>query len=407
MRGHTQSGRGRASSGWRRMVVLFSLAGLCEVCAYGQVTAFTPLHLPNLGIDQSQVAFWVGAITSVSAVVGLPFLPFWGALADRYGRKPLIIRSFVAAFVALALAAIAPNVWIFAVARSLQSLGLGNTGLMLATLAETAPPARVGLAFGLVNGANPVGAFLGPLVGGPVIDRLGFGTLLAADALVMAIIVALLAFGYRDAFVPASRTGSLTAMARDGVAFIVRSRRLRVLFPAYFVLFSGWMLAYIYVPLIVAGLYTGSDPGTAVGLVLGAGGVVALVATPAIGALSDRFGQWRTLLTGTVAMCVLWLLPYFARELFAFTVLWALANGIVSGVFSVSFNVLAGSTNEAQRGRVMTFGYLPANMGFVIGPAIGTVVTSTDVFLVFPTAAMLTALGLVAILYAQRQPTAV
>jgi MFS family permease len=196
-------------------------------------------------------------------------------------------------------------------------------------------------------------------------------------------------------------------MARDGVAFIVRSRRLRVLFPAYFVLFSGWMLAYIYVPLIVADLYAGTDQGTAVGLVLGAGGVVALVATPAIGALSDRFGQWRTLLSGTVVMCVLWLLPYFARELVAFTVLWALANGIVSGVFSVSFNVLAGSTSEAHRGRVMTFGYLPANMGFVIGPAIGTVVTSTDVFLVFPTAAVLTALGLVAILYAQRQPTAV
>jgi MFS family permease len=105
-------------------------------------------------------------------------------------------------------------------------------------------------------------------------------------------------------------------------------------------------------------------------------------------------------------MCVLWLLPYFTRELVAFTVLWALANGIVSGVFSVSFNVLAASTSEAQRGRVMTFGYLPANMGFVIGPAIGTVVTSTDVFLVFPTAAVLTALGLTAILYAQRQPAA-
>jgi MFS family permease len=106
-------------------------------------------------------------------------------------------------------------------------------------------------------------------------------------------------------------------------------------------------------------------------------------------------------------MCFLWLLPYFARELFAFTVLWALTNGIVSGVFSVSFNVLAASSSDAERGRVMTFGYLPANMGFVIGPAIGTVVASTDVFLVFPTAAVLTALGLVAILYAQRQPAAI
>ena len=52
----------------------------------------------------------------------------------------------------------------------------------------------------------------------------------------------------------------------------------------------------------------------------------------------------------------------------------------------------------------MTFGYLPGNMGFVIGPAIGTVVASADVFLVFPAAAALTALGLGAVVYASRQP---
>ncbi|HEV8671393.1 MAG TPA: MFS transporter [Candidatus Limnocylindria bacterium] len=388
------------------MVALFSLAGLCEVCAYGQVTAFTPLHLPEIGIEPTEVAFWVGAITSASSVVGLPFLPFWGALADRFGRKPLIIRSFVAAFVALALTAIAPNVWVFAVARGIQSLGLGNTGLMLATLAENAPRERVGLAFGLVNGANPVGAFLGPLVGGPIVDQVGFGALLASDALVMALVVALLVFGYRDGFAPGKTTRSLTAMARDGVVLIVRSRRLRVLFPAYFVLFSGWMLAYIYVPLIVARLYSGTDPATVVGVVFGAGGVTALVATPGIGALADRFGHWRTLLSGAVVMCGLWLLPYFARDLFTFTLLWALINGIVSGVFSVSFNVLAASATDAERGRVMTFGYLPANMGFVLGPAIGSVVASVDVFLVFPTATALTGLGLAAIVYAQRQPVA-
>src|SRR5438094_589964 len=133
----------RRSSGWFRMVGLFAIAGLCEVCAYGQVTAFTPLHLPDLGVASGDVAFWVGAITAISSVAGLPFLPFWGALADRYGRKPLIIRSFVSAFIALTLAAVAPNIAVFLFARAFQSLGLGNTGLMLATLAERVPAGRV------------------------------------------------------------------------------------------------------------------------------------------------------------------------------------------------------------------------------------------------------------------------
>ena len=389
------------------MLVLFGVAGFVEIVAYGQVTAFTPLYLPRLGIPESEIAFWVGAIASFSNFVGLPFLPFWGALADRYGRKPLIIRSFVTAFIALGLAVIAPNVWVFAFSRAFQSLGLGNTGLMLATLAEHAPAARTAFAFGVVNGANPLGAFVGPLIGGPIVDRFGFPTLIAADALAVAGVVALLSFGYGDGFVPRASSGSLLRMAGDGIMLIARSPRLRTLFPALFLLFAGWMLAYIYVPLVVARLYSGSDPATAIGIVLGAGGLGVFVASPAIGAIADRFGRSRTLFAGCAALAAIWLLPYFGRDLVTFTVAWAIVNGLAAGLFSVSFTLLSASTGDATRGRVMTFSYLPANMGFVIGPGIGSVIASVDVFLVFPAAAALTAIGLAAVVFAWRQPVLV
>ncbi len=397
----------RPISGWVRMTILFTIAGFFEVAAYGQITAFTPLYLPQLGVELSAVPFWVGAITSFSSVVGLPFLPFWGALADRYGRKPLIIRSFVAAFAALALTVLAPNVWVFTFARAIQSLGLGNTGLILATLAERTPPGRIAFAFGVVNGANPLGGFLGPLVGGPVMDRFGFPVLIAADAAIMTVVVVMLAFGYRDGFVPRPAGGSLLRMAGDGILLIVRSPRLRALFPALFLLFAGWMLAFIYVPLVVARLYTGADPATAVGIVLGAGGLGIFVASPVIGAIADRFGKARTLFAGCAVLAAVWSLPFFTRELLPFTIAWTVVNGLAAGLFSVSFTMLSASATDATRGRVMTFAYLPTNIGFVIGPAIGSVVASVDVFLVFPAAAVLTTLGLAAVIYAWRQPVAI
>src|SRR5437899_11597146 len=222
----------RPISGWVRMTILFTIAGFFEVAAYGQVSAFTPLCLPHLGIEAATVAFWVGAITSFSNFAGLPFLPFWGALADRNGRKPLLIRSFVAAFVALSLTALAPNVWVFALARAIQSLGLGNTGLILATIAERAPAGRVAFAFGIVNGANPMGAFVGPLVGGPLVDKFGFPVLLAADAAIMLGIVAMLAFGCRDGFLTKATGGSRLRMGSDRILLIGRSPRLRAPLPA-------------------------------------------------------------------------------------------------------------------------------------------------------------------------------
>lgn len=385
------------------MTILFAIAGFFEVVAYGQVTAFTPLYLPHLGIELAAVAFWVGAITSFSNVAGLPFLPFWGALADRYGRKPLIIRSFVVAFVALSLTAMAPNVWVFALSRALQSLGLGNTGLILATLAEHAPAGRIAFAFGIVNGANPMGAFIGPLVGGPVVDRFGFPVLMAADAAVMLGIVAMLSFGYRDGFVPKSDGGSLLRMAGDGILLIVRSPRLRTLFPALFLLFAGWMLAFIYIPLVVARLYAGPDPATAVGIVLGAGGLGVFILSPLVGAIADRYGKARTLFVGCAVLAAMWSAPFFTRDIVPFTVAWTVVNGLAAALFSVSFTLLSASATDATRGRVMTFAYLPANIGFVVGPAIGSVIASVDVFLVFPAAALLTLAGLAAVIFAWRQ----
>jgi hypothetical protein len=73
----------RAGSSWRYLLTLYTLACLIEAMFLGQMGAFTPLYLPRLGIAPQDVARWTGAIVAISSLAGLPFLPFWGALADR------------------------------------------------------------------------------------------------------------------------------------------------------------------------------------------------------------------------------------------------------------------------------------------------------------------------------------
>ncbi len=394
----------RAPSGWRRMLVLFSLASFVEVIAYGQLAAFTPLHLPRIGVRATDVPFWVAVITAGANLIGVCFLPFWGALADRYGRKPLIIRSFVATGTGLAVASLATSVWMFTLARGLTALNLGNSGLMMTTLAESAPPSRIGFAYGVLNGAGPLGALIGPLVGGPLVDRYGFAAILALDAVLLAGVVLMLVVGYRDAFLPSVEQPPLLRSALGGAALLWRSPRLRWLFPALLVTFSGWMLVFTYTPLAVARIHTGPDPATAIGLVLGAGGVVTLVASPGIGALADRLGLVRTYFAVGLVSAVAWGLPWAARDYAPFLVAWAIANGIGSGVFSLSFNLVSRSTTDASRARVMTFAYLPLNLGFVLGPVIGGAAASADPFAIFPTAIVLQTVGLAFVALALRRP---
>lgn len=388
---------------WVWLLTLFTLASLVEAIFWGQMGAFTPLFLPRLGIPARDVATWTGAIVALSAAAGIPLLQFWGALADRYARQPVIIRSFVAHLIAGMLAMLAGNVWVFILARAVMSFSLGNNGLMMTTLAERAPRERTGLTFSIFNSAAPAGSFVGPLLGGPVVDTWGFRALLGIDAAFMLLVVLGLSLGYRDIFTPRPE-GSLVRMAGDSVLIITRSPRLRTLFPALFIVFAGWMLAMTYVPLAVAALYAGDTPGTAVGVVLGAGGLTALlVIGPLMGGLADRFGAWRVLFIGTALAVLLWPLPALTRDLATFTVCWTLLNGVVSGVFALSFTVLSRSTTAATRGRVMSFSYLPVTAGSIVGPALGSLLTQGSVFAIFPGAAALTASGLFVLSIAWRQ----
>ncbi len=392
----------RLRSSWVWLLALFTFGGFIETIFYGQLTAFTPLYLPRLGIRPADVALWIGLISSMSGILGLPFLPFWGALADRYARKPIIIRSFIVELVAGLVLLLSGNIWVFILGRAITSLSLGNSGLMMATLAERAPANRQGLAFSIMNSAAPIGAFLGPLVGGPVVDHLGFPALLAIDASLLLLVVLALTFGYQDHFAGTNR-GPLLRMALDSIKIILKSRRLRAFFPAMFGLYAGWMLSLTYVPVAVGKLYQGPDLGTMVGLVLGAGGLLAMFLGPLIGSLADRLGHWQVLLAGVALAIVLWPLPALAGGLVAFGAAWALISGLTTGVFSVSFNVLASSTTPETRGRVMSFAYLPLNIGLIVGPALGSLVTRSTVFAVFPTAAVLTALGAVLLILARKK----
>jgi MFS family permease len=303
---------------------------------------------------------------------------------------------------AACLAYAARSVWVFFIARSLTGFALGNSGLMMTTLSERLPENRQGLGFSIMNSASPVGAFLGPLTGGWIVDTQGFRTLILINLVALSLVVLLLAWGYRDQY-RAQEGGRILPMAWDSLRIIGRSRRLLALFPALFLLFGGWMLAFTYIPLVISELYIGEDPGTMIGLVIGASGLTTMILGPILGALADRLGAWRVLFCGALISSILWPLPLLTTTLLPFAILWSILNGVVSAVFALSFSVLSASAAPRVRGRVMSFAYMPVNIGFMIGAAVGTRITQASLFNIFPAAALFTALGLIALFFAYRQ----
>ncbi|MCH7663731.1 MAG: MFS transporter [Chloroflexi bacterium] len=392
------------SSSWKRILTIFTFASLVETIFYSQLIAFTPLYLGVLGVKTpAEVAVLVGWFTAVANGIGIPFLPFWGALADRYARKPMIVRTFLILLLSGILGLATRSLWVFFLARAITSFALGNSGIMLTTLSERVPENRIGLAFSIMNSAAPLGAFLGPLIGGPIVDTYGLPTMLAVDSLVLIVVVLALVYGYHDEYEGRDQ-GPLLRMTIAALETVWRSLRLRTLFPALFLLFGGWMLAFTYLPLAVTELYSGAEPNTAIGLVLGAGGLTTLILGPLMGALADRYGYWRMLFIGSGIALVLWPLPALMTTLFTFGVAWAVLNGVVSGIFALSFTVMSSSAATEVRGRVLALAYLPVNVGFMLGPALGTfLIERYGVFAVFPAATVFTALGILVLAISHRQ----
>lgn len=73
---------------------------------------------------------------------------------------------------------------------------------------------------------------------------------------------------------------------------------------------------------------------------------------------------------------------------------------LTSGIFALSFTVLSDAIVPAMRGRIMCFAYVPLLFAEILGPTLGALITQRSLFAIFPTAALLTALGVSAVAWA-------
>jgi MFS family permease len=126
---------------WQIALILFFLTSAVESMSMSHVFAFMPVYLQSMHV--SYVETWVGILSAVTFVVGLPLVPLWGVWAERYGGKIVVIRSaYVEMIVFVVLALSHSLIGVFA-AMMLVGFQLGNTGIMLAAIRQATPDGRV------------------------------------------------------------------------------------------------------------------------------------------------------------------------------------------------------------------------------------------------------------------------
>ena len=153
---------------WRRNLLILFFAQFTAIFGFAFAFPFIPLYLSHdLGVHNSRdLALWTGVSGSMTGLTSALVSPAWGALADRYGRKSMLLRAMIGGGLTVAFLALARSPLELVVLRALQGAASGTVAATTTLVATGTPREHVGRAMGIISSAVALGSAVGPFAGG-------------------------------------------------------------------------------------------------------------------------------------------------------------------------------------------------------------------------------------------------
>ena len=184
---------------WRRNLFAVTAVSFIGFTGFTLVMPFLPLYIRQLGVsDVGEIALWAGVSLGVTPAVNALVSPFWGRLADRFGRKIMVVRSLAACVFAMGAMAFVTRPWHVFGLRAMLGLLTGYGGLTVTMAAESAPPESVPVAIGTVQTAQRLGPAVGPVIGGVLAGLVGLRIAFIVTAALYAAALVLVLVLYDD-----------------------------------------------------------------------------------------------------------------------------------------------------------------------------------------------------------------
>jgi MFS transporter, DHA1 family, multidrug resistance protein len=391
-----------AATNWRH--TLWAMVGIQFVMtmAFSMLTPIMPLFLPELGVTQpAQIDLWAGILGGSTSFVAAFASPLWGTIADRHGRKLMLLRSSIAIGFFAALMGVAANVWQFFAVRALMGLFAGFSSAAIALVASQVPESRLGFSLGWLSTGQLVGSLVGPIVGGLLADLTGsYRVPFFCTSGTIFLSVALVWLTVNEEFTRPQKGSGRRSMV-SGLVALATTPALMALF---FVLLMAQFGVRTVQPIIT--LYVkemvGSAPNiaTLAGLAFSVTGLADVVASPFLGKRSDQIGYRRVLLI-SLAGAALMTLPQAVTNNYWLFVAERFGVGMFIGGLLPTANALVGRlVARSDRGAVYGMTSSAMFMGNSLGPMIGgAIAASFGLAWVFVITAAVMVLNLVWVYY--------
>ena len=336
------------------------------------VVPFMPIFVEQLGVKGDQVAFYSGLAISVSAISAAFVSPIWGILADKYGRKPMMIRAGLAMTITMGGLAFVPNVFWLLFLRFLNGVFTGFVPNATALIASQVPKDRSGYALGTLSTGVVAGTLTGPFVGGFIAEIFGIRNvfLLVGSFLFLAAILTILFI--KENFQPVPKEKALPT--RELFTSVKYPFLLINLFLTSFVIqFAAQSIGPI-LALYVRDLGQKENLLFVSGLIVSSMGFSSMMSAGIMGKLGDKVGNHRLLVVAQGYSVFIYLLCANATSPFQLG-FYRLLFGLGTGALIPGVNALLSKmTPKSGISRVFAFNQVFFYLGGVIGPLAGSAV---------------------------------
>jgi MFS transporter, DHA1 family, multidrug resistance protein len=363
----------RAAANWRQTLWAMVMIQFIMTMAFSVLTPIMPLLLPELGVQtEAGINLWAGILTGSTSFIAAFASPLWGSVADRHGRKLMLLRSSLAIAGFTVLMGVAANVWQFFACRALMGVFAGFSSAAIALVASQVPEERLGFCLGWLSTGQLVGSLIGPIFGGILADMTGsYRIPFYCTAATIFLAAGLVWFIVREEFTR-PRKGDRGRSTMSGLVALVTTPALLALF---FVLLMAQFGVRTVQPIVT--LYVkemvGAVPNlaTLAGVAFSITGLANVLSAPLLGNRSDRIGYRRVLLICLAGGTLMTLPQAFADNYWLFTA-ERFGVGLFIGGLLPTANALVGRlVSREERGAVYGMTSSAMFLGNSLGPLIG------------------------------------
>ncbi|WP_191451775.1 MFS transporter [Lactobacillus gallinarum] len=361
---------------WKKNLFVLSIAVFIAGIAFSEIMPFLSLYINTLGnFSHQQLNFWSGIVYSGTFIVSAVVSPWWGKLADKKGRKPMILRAGIGMSVVIACMGLVQNVWQLLLLRMLQGVFAGFISNSNALVATETPKTNSGQALGTIASATTAGTLLGPLVGGALTSFFSYRiTFMITGGLLLLCSILVLFFVHEDDFKP------VTAKKLDKASGVIKSLRsphliFGLLLTTLIIQAANNSINPI-VSLYVRQLLNGHDNVVFIsGVIAALPGIATFLVASRFGALGDKIGTHKIIVAGFIAASIFFFLTAFVRNTVELGILRFLVGFSDACLFPQVQTMLTKNSPAAVTGRIFSWNQSAMYIGNIVGPLLGSFVS--------------------------------